>query len=420
MNESRVAAAKRRACAAVDAVAGDLVAISHELHRHPELGYHEQHAARLLADRLERGGLAVERHAYGLPTAFAGRAGTASGPEVVICCEYDAIAGMGHACGHNVVSAAGLGAGLALAALAGPLGGRVTVLGTPAEEGGGGKILLADRGAFAGAAAAMLVHPASEETVLPHINAASTLRITMTGRAAHASMYPEAGVNALDALVLGYLGLATLRQHLVPTDKVHGIITDGGSAPGVVPARAAGRFLVRSANRASLARLRQRVLATFRAGALAAGARLVARWPWPEYAEMRHSLPLAHAFEANLRALGRHPVPPSRIPVSRAASTDLGNVSHLVPAIHPKLAISPPGVVPHSPAFAARAVGPAADRAVVDGAKAMAMTAIDIWQRPDLRAAMRYAFTAGRRSVPGRPRVVPHATRPGAVVAPGR
>jgi len=415
MNEAWIAAAKRRACAAVDAIADELVAISHELHSHPEPGYHERHAAALLAGRLARGGFAVQRHAFGLPTAFAAHAGTPAGPRVVICCEYDAIPGMGHACGHNIVGAAGLGAGLALAGIAAPVGGRVTVLGTPAEEGGGGKILLADRGAFAGAAAAMLVHPAPYETVRPHINAASTLHVTTIGRAAHASMFPEAGVNALDALVLGYLGLATLRQHLAPTDKVHGIITDGGTAPSVVPARAAGWFMVRSANGTDLVRLRQRVLAAFRAGALSAGARLVAQWQWPQYAEMRHSLPLAVACEENLRALGRHPVPPERIPVSRAASTDLGNVSHLVPAIHPKLAISPPDVVPHSPAFARWAVGPAADRAVVDGAKALAMTAIDVWLRPRLRAAMRYPFSRPRPPVS-----VPRASRHGASAVRGR
>jgi amidohydrolase len=306
----RLHAAKQQACAAVDAVADELVAVSHRLHGDPELGHQERRAAALLADRMERGGLAVEGRAYGLPTAVAGRAGTAQGPLVILCCEYDALPGMGHACGHNVIAAAGLGAGLALAPLAGPLAGRVTVLGTPAEEGGGGKVLLGDRGAFDGAVAAMLVHPSSYETVLPHINAVSMLEATTLGRAAHASMYPERGVDALDALVLGYIGLAALRQHLVPTDKVHGIITEGGIVPNVVPARAVGRFMIRSAGQTGLAELRRRVLACLAAGADAAGARLVIRGLGPSYREMRHNLPLAGAFEANLRALGRRPLPP--------------------------------------------------------------------------------------------------------------
>jgi amidohydrolase len=432
--------AKRRVCAAVDAMAVRLLAVSRQVHSHPELAHHERRAAALLADQLDRGGLAVERTAYGLPTALAGRAGV-RGPLVVVCCEYDALPGLGHACGHNVIAAAGLGAGLALAALAAPLGGRVAVLGTPAEEGGGGKILLAGRGAFSGAAAAMLVHPSSYETVMPPINAVATLEATLLGRASHASMYPERGVNALDAFVLGYLGLAALRQHLAPTDKVHGVVTDGGTVPNVVPARAAGRFMIRSATQAELHRLQRRVLACLQGGAEAAGARLVARWPWPAYREMRHNQPLAASFEANVRALGRRPLAPSQVPASRAGSTDMGDVSQLVPAIHPFLAISPPDVVPHSRAFAAWASGPAADRAVLDGAKALAMTAMDVWLRPPLRAAMHAAFeavsgasgaspdVAGRdvapsvRTVSGGGRAPAggrHVARPGAVAAPDR
>jgi amidohydrolase len=410
-----VHAAKRRACAAVDAMAGELLAVSHRIHAHPELGYRERHAAGLLARHLRRGRLEVEAGAYGLPTAVAGRAGVTSGPHVVLCCEYDAVPGLGHACGHNVIAAAGLGAGLALAPLAGRLGGRLTVLGTPAEEGGGGKVLLGERGAFAGATAAMQVHPSSYEMVLPHVNAAATLEATMHGRAAHASMYPERGVNALDALVIGYLGLSALRQHLVPTDKVHGVITAGGSAPSVVPETAAGTFMVRSATMAELERLRGRVLACLAAGAGAAGARLTARWRWPTYLEMRHNLPLAGAFEANLRALGRRPLAPAEVPATRAASTDMGNVSHLVPAIQPMLAVSPPDVVPHSTAFATWAVRPPADRAVLDGAKALAMTAIDLWLRPGLAEAVRVSH-------PGRPAGAarPAGRPPAAAAARGR
>ena len=433
---SGLQAAKTQACAVVDELAGDLVAVSHQLHAYPELAWHERHSAALLASALDRGGLRTEVGAYGLPTSFAGRAGT-GGPLVVICCEYDALPELGHACGHNVIAAAGLGAGLALAALADRLGGRVTVLGTPAEEGGGGKIVLAGRRAFADADAALLAHPSSNEVVMPPINANSTIEVVMVGRAAHASMHPEQGVNALDALVLGYMGVAALRQHLVPTDKVHGIVTDGGSSPNVVPDRAAGRFMVRSADQAGLRPLRRRVLGCFQAGADAAGAGMRSRTVGPEYAEMWHNLPLAAAWAANAVRLGRRLGRAGTVPPTTAGSTDMGNVSQLVPAIHPKLAISPPDVNQHSPGFAVWAARPAADRAVIDAAKALAMTTIDVWLRPELRAAMRAAFDERRRAsvtpgsaAPGpalRPRrparpgpMVPAAGWPGAAAGPGR
>ena len=381
--------AKQQVCARVDTLAPLLVRVSHAIHAHPETAYREHRASALLARVLSRGGLTVRHPAFDLPTSFTADAG-ATGPRVVICCEYDALPRMGHACGHNVIAAAGVGAGLALGPRALRLGGRVTILGTPAEEGGGGKIVLARRGAFTEAAAAMLTHPSSYEVVMPHINAVATLDVVMTGKAAHASMYPERGINALDALVLGYHAVAALRQHIPPTDKIHGILTDGGQLPNVVPARAAGRFMVRSADTDSLTVLRRRVARCFRGAAEATGTSVAMSWRWPSYAEMWHSRPLAVAFEQNLRRLGRRPLAPADVPLTRAGSTDMGDVSHLVPAIHPKLAISPPDVVPHSAAFTRWAAGPAADRAVLDAAKAMAMTALDVWLDPGLaRAAAR-------------------------------
>ncbi|MFI1994044.1 M20 family metallopeptidase [Actinoplanes sp. NPDC020271] len=401
---------RRRVCAAVDAHGRDLIAFSHDLHAHPELAYREHRAAARLADRLRRGGLTVTAPAYGLPTAVAGHAGE-RGPRVVLCCEYDALPGMGHGCGHNVVAAAGLGAGLALAPVAGALGGRVTVLGTPAEEGGGGKILLAGRGAFTGAAAAMLVHPGPWETVRPHINAMAGLHAVLRGRAAHTGMDAEHGVNALDALVLGYLGVSALAQRLPGTERVHGVILDGGRTPGVVPARASAVFLARAPSIGQARELRRRVVACLEGGAHAVGARLAVRRLWPEYREMRPNPPLAGAFAANLRRLGRSPLPPEEIPAGRAGSTDLGDVSHLVPALHPKLVIGPPEVAQHTPGFARLAAGPAADRAVLDGAKALAMTAVDIWLDARLRAAMQ----AASRPSPERPS---HDRPSGAALSP--
>ena len=385
---------KAQACAAVDAAGRELVALSHAIHDHPELAFAEHRAAGLLADVLERSGLRTTRAAYGLPTAFVASAGPLAAPNVVICCEYDALPGMGHACGHNVIAAAGVGAGIALAGIADRLGGRVTVLGTPAEESGGGKVILLERRAFDGAVAAMLVHPSNENNVLPHICSAVHLDVAFRGKAAHAGMFPERGVNALDAIVVGHLGLATLRQHLVPTDRVHGIITLGGEAPNVVPARAEGRYIVRSARSAHLAELARKVAACFEAGAAATGATLGLSWGWPVYQELVPSRPLATAFASNVTALGRRPTDGPPLPPHVAGSTDLGNVSSLVPTIHPKLRIGPSHVVQHTPAFERLAALPQADRAVLDGAKAMAMTVIDVWCRPRLRTSL-------QRSHPG-------------------
>jgi amidohydrolase len=356
-------------------------------------------------------GLAVALPAYGLATAFVSRTGSTRQPHVVVCCEYDALPSMGHACGHNIIAAAGVGAGLALARLAPRLGGCITVLGTPAEEGGGGKLLLARRGAFEGVDAVMLVHPSSHQVTMPHINAVSSFEVTMLGQASHASMAPEQGVNALDALVLGYTAVAALRQHLRPTEKVHGIITRGGDQPSVVPALARGRFMVRGMSGPEVMALLRRVHACFEGGARATGATVQIRPSPPQYREMWHSRPLAAAFEANALILGRRMLPPHALPVSTAASTDLGDVSHLVAAIHPKLKISPDHVAQHSAAFAGYAASAAADRAVVDGAKALAMTAIDVWCRSDLRRAIRAEHAMRARAL-SRPRLPNPNRRP--------
>ena len=415
MTGFRLEHAKEAVCSGVDALADRLVGLSHDLHAHPELAGREWRSCGRVVQVLAGAGLRAEAGTAGLPTAFRARSGRGRGPHVVVCCEYDALPGLGHACGHNVIAAAGAGAGIALASLADEVGGRVTVLGTPAEERFGGKIALARRGAFTGADAVLLVHPSSYETALPRITAVATLEVAMTGRAAHASLFPERGVNALDALVLGYTGVAALRQHLATGERVHGVILEGGQAPNVVPARATARFLVRAETRRQLARLRPRVLACFAAGAHAAGARFDHAWAGPAYAELRPNLPLADAFVANARALGRRPLDASEIPESVTGSTDLGNVSHLVPAIHPMLAISAAEVVPHTPGFAAAAVGPAADRALLDGAKAMAMTALDVWARPEMRAAVHAAhattLVTPRRAGLGRPRPAPGRPR---------
>ena len=387
-----LATAKRRVVEEVDRRADLLVDASHQLHDHPELAFEEHFAHELLTGILEADGLPVERHAYGLETAFAARSGR-EGPNVAVLCEYDALPGVGHACGHNIIGTAGLGAGLAAAALADELGGRVVVLGTPAEEGGGGKVLMADQGAFEGVDAAMMVHPAGGDLMAMNAIAIQQVFVDYEGEAAHAAAYPHRGRNALDAAVLGYVNVAALRQHIRPNERVHGVFLDAGDKPNIVPKHASAHWYVRSASLRTLEPLKARVLACLQAGADAAGCTMTARWEEPAYADMADNATLVELYTENAAATGRTLLDPAEVP-GVVGSTDMGNVSHLVPSIHPMIAVSPPNVSIHSPDFTAYAASDAGDRAVLDGAKALAMTVIDLWLRPDKVEAARAEFAA--------------------------
>ena len=276
---------KATVCAEVDRWGDRLIDVAHQIHAHPELAYEEQAAHDLLTAVLDDAALAPERSAYGVPTAFRAEVGEA-GPVVAVLCEYDALPGIGHACGHNVIAAAGLGAGLAAAALAREGVGRLVVLGTPAEEGGGGKIELARRGAFAGIDAAMMIHPADADLTRMDTLANQQLEISYQGEAAHAASAPHRGRNALDAAVLGYVNVAALRQHIRPTERVHGIFTQGGDKPNIVPHRAATLWYVRSDSIQALQPLKARVLACLAAGAAASGCTCSYAWEDRPYAEM--------------------------------------------------------------------------------------------------------------------------------------
>jgi amidohydrolase len=368
---------KAAACAEVDRWADRLVEVAHRIHACPELAYEEHAAHDLLTSVLDDADLAPERAAHGLPTAFRAEAGT-TGPTVAVLCEYDALPGIGHACGHNVIAAAGLGAGLATAGLARAGLGRLVVLGTPAEEGGGGKIELARRGAFTGIDAAMMVHPADADLSWMDCLANQQLVIDYEGEAAHAAAAPHRGRNALDAAVLGYVNVAALRQHIRPTERIHGIFTHGGDKPNIVPHRAAMLWYVRSDTVEALQPLKARVLACLEAGATAAGC--TCSWEWEDhpYADMLDSAPVLAAYRANSARLGREvrdPDPSRRV----VGSTDMGNISYLLPSIHPMVKVAPDGVPIHTPAFTEFAITEEADRAVLDAAKAMAMTVVDLW-----------------------------------------
>ncbi len=390
---------KQAVCDRVDELAERLIDASHQIHAHPELNFAEHFAHDLLAELLEREGVAVERHAYGLATAFDAVAGN-GGPTVAVLCEYDALPGVGHACGHNIIATAGLGAGLAAAAAAEQAGGRVRIIGTPAEEGGGGKVLMARRGAFEGVDAAMMVHPADADLLLMNCLAIQELLVEYDGHAAHAAAAPWEGRNALDAAVLGYMNVAAMRQHIRPDERVHGVITRGGDKPNIVPASAASDWYVRSGTVASLQPLKERVLTALQGAASACGCTMRHEWVDNLYAEMVDNGPLVQAYVANAAALGRTVLDPAASGRRVMGSTDMGNISHLVPAIHPMIKVAPDGVPIHSVEFARWAADEPGDRAVLDGAKAMAMTVVDLWTSATLRERVTGEFAQRPRGVP--------------------
>jgi amidohydrolase len=365
-----------------DAIAGTisaarerLIGLSHRVHAHPETAWAEERAAAWTAGELADGGFRVEAGACGLPTAFIARAG--SGPlHVGICAEYDALPGLGHACGHNMIAASAVGAGLALAPVADDLGLTVSVVGTPAEEGGGGKIHLLERGAFEGMHAAMMVHPGPVDVAEARPFAVSHLSVRYRGKAAHAAAYPEQGVNAADAFTVAQVAIGLLRQQLPASVRVHGIVTRGGEAPNAIPEQTHGRWYVRAETLTALAGLEPKVRRCFEAGALATGCELEIEPESPAYAEFRNDPDLLRLYRASAEALGRRFAPADIAGRVNRASTDMGNVSQALPAIHPYIGISSLPAVNHQKEFAACCITPAADAAVLDAATAMAWTIV--------------------------------------------
>ena len=356
-----------------------LIGLSHRIHASPELGYEEVQASSWLAEMLTDGGFSVESGVCDLPTAFVARVG--SGPlHLGICAEYDSLPGIGHACGHNIIAAMAIGAALAAAKVADDVGLTVSVIGTPAEEvgDGGGKILMLERGAFEGLHAAMMVHPAPFDIVTPKIIAASMFEVRYTGKEAHASAFPERGINAADALTIAQTSIGLLRQHILPTQRVHGIVTRGGDAPNVIPAHTSARYIVRGQTLQEMEELRLRVYRCFEAGAMATGSTMEIVGGTKPYAEMNHDQEIADIYRRNSEALGRTFPDLGDLLDRAAASTDMGNVSLVLPTIHPMIGINSLPAVNHQPEFTAHCVTAAGDKAVMDGSIAMAWTAIDM------------------------------------------
>jgi amidohydrolase len=367
---------KAHARSRIHSTADSLVALSRRIHSRPELGFEEVEASGWTAAALERAGFAVERGAFGLPTAVVARAG--SGPlHLAICAEYDALPEIGHACGHNLIAAMAVGAGGAVRELVDDLGVTLTVLGTPAEELGNGKALLLDRGAFRGMHAAMMVHPAPADVLAPPLLAFAQFEVEYEGRAVDAFDAAEPGISAADALTVAQVAIGLVRAGLRVTDRVHGVVNDAGTALGMVPSRATATYMVRADRLRDLRALDARIRRCFEAGALASGARLKIVEAHDAYAEMRHDASLAAVYERNARAVGRVFPDFGNLLERGTGSTDMGNVSQVLPAIHPAIGIDSFPAVNHQPEFTAHCITAAAERALVDGATALAWTIID-------------------------------------------
>lgn len=387
---------KKQVISEVDRRRDELIALSLKLHANPETAFQEEKAAAWLADYLEGEGFAVERGICRIPTAFRASYGQGE-PKVAFLAEYDALPGVGHGCGHNIIGTASTAAGLAAKAVAEETGGTVLVIGTPAEEAAGGKVYMADRGAFQGLTCAMLAHPGNRDAAVSHALACLELDVEFHGRAVHAAARPEAGINALDAMIASFVNIGLLRQQLRDSARIHGIITDGGQAVNVIPHHTAASILIRAEDDAYLDEaLKEKALACFQAGAQATGCCLEYRWgEQSRYKAMATNRALAEAYRANIEALGRQVVEPE--PRRSMGSTDMGNVSALVPAIHPTITVAPPDIPIHTVEFREMAASEAGHKALLDSAKALAMTAVDVLADADLRKRMREEFDSSSK-----------------------
>jgi len=377
----------------IDAHRHQLSELSLKIHSSPELGFKEVKAAVWLTQYLEENGFSIERGICELPTAFRGSYGRGK-PAIAILAEYDALPSLGHACGHNLIAAGAVGAGVASKLAIDQFGGSILVVGTPAEELYGGKAIMADRGAFNNLDMAMMVHPGAHDTATTRALACQTLEVEFFGKAAHAAASPEAGINALEAMLNSFAAINSLRQHIRDKARIHGIITDGGEAANIVPAHSAGAFLVRAEDDAYLGELKQRVINCFIGAATASGARLEYRWGGIRYAPLRNNLTLARLFRQNMQSLGRK-VKLSD-PSQAFGSTDMGNGSQLVPSIHPQVAIAPEEVLAHSPQFTEAAASEVGIKGLLDAAKALAMTVIDLVANPEIAIKVKEEFVQNK------------------------
>lgn len=382
-------ALKKRVADEIQRNARLCIDLSHRIHAHPELGHQEERASTWLAELLTDAGFTVDQGIVGLPTAFRARQGSGR-LNIALCAEYDALPGIGHACGHNMIAAAAAAAALGLRAVLDDVDLTITVMGTPAEEviARGGKILLLEGGAFEGVHAAMMVHPAPFEAVAPTMIAAAGFEVSYIGREAHASAAPEVGINAADAAVIAQVALGLLRQHLPRSARVHGIVDRAGEAPNVIPAAAHARYMARAPRVRALREVQDRVLKCFEAGALATGATMHVVGGDRPYEEITHNPVLVELYRRNGIELGREFSDDDPQFAHFQASTDMGNVSGVIPSIHPFFGVGTWPVVNHQPEFADFCALPEADEALIAAATCLAWTAIDTVSDDSLRATL--------------------------------
>jgi amidohydrolase len=380
---------KNAIAADINARSPQLGELSQKIHDNPELAMEERRASAWLAEYLKVNGFTVKTGICGLPTAFRGKYGKGK-PVIAFLAEYDALPKIGHACGHNLIATSAVAAGVAAKLAVDKYGGSVIVFGTPGEEVYAGKAIMAEKGAFDDVDVAMITHPGGGNQVVMNALACQTLDVEFIGKAAHAAAEPELGINALEAMILSYNAIDALRQHIKEKARIHGIITDGGEAPNIVPAHTAATFLVRATDDEYLDILKEKVLQCFAGAAAATGAELKYRWADVRYAAMQNNMALARLFRKNMQSLGR----PMQLgdPEKFAGSSDVGNVSSLMPTIQPHVAIAPREVLMHSVEFAKAAATREALNAMLDAAKAMAMTAADLLADRDTLADVRGEF----------------------------
>jgi amidohydrolase len=377
----------------IDNHSDELIALSRTIHSNPEIAYQEYKASAWLTEKLEYYGFQVERKTAEIETAFLATAGQQAAPNIALLAEYDALPTIGHACGHNLMCTASLGAAIALKPLMDKLPGKLSVFGTPAEEGGGGKVFMVNRGAFKNVDAAMIFHPSSANVVSRGSLASTRVNVIFRGRASHAAAAPDKGINALDGIILTYTNANALRQHLRRDARIMGIITNGGQAANIVPDYASGHFSIRAADRKYADEVLEKFRRCAEAAALATGATLEFQViENSRYDNMVSNEAMAAVFAEKLEKIGVELYDLNELEGERMGSTDMGNVSQVVPSIHPYLAIAPFGTSAHTYEFRECAYSDVGQRSMLNAARALALTTLDLLVKPAILAKAKQEF----------------------------
>ena len=370
---------KEKVKASLDKLIPSLEEVSDWMYENPELGFEEYKTSEHLINYMRSNGLEVKTPVGGLDTAFSSSIGS-SGPLVVLCVEYDALPEIGHACGHNIIATSSIGAGIALKEIAEDLKIRVKILGTPAEEGGGGKIVLLDEGEFEDASCSMMIHPAPYNVANPTLTTIQQYKVEFFGKDAHAAGAPEEGINALDAQIQLFVNVSTFRQQLPRTNRMHGVIVDGGFKPNIIPSYTSSEWYLRALNGEDLDVLHKKFMNFVEAAALSTGCTFKTQSPDYRYSEVLNNKVMYDLFIENSKDVGREMLYEDSS-LQGLGSTDMGNVSLAMPSIHPMLSIDAGKAVNHQPEFAAATITKGGHKAIFDGAYSMAATIVDLAEK---------------------------------------